>query len=287
MSHLDPEQLALLALGEPVASAEESAHIAACAACAAELEQMAHAAMVARTTMAEGELEQPGADVWDRIHDELSLSAAVAADPLAASQDRAGTTAEHAADSSTADPDIAPAAVFAAPEDPAPAPEVRDVSAAGRVPASSRVRRRRSSARLWILAASLALVVAGGSVTWALVSSNLTPVPVATAELDPFPDHPGAAGSAEVSEDDEGGRALTVTLDGEARADEYREVWLIRNDGAALISLGVLESSSGTFAIPAGVDLAEYDLVDISFEPVDGDPAHSGDSIVRGQLERS
>ncbi|WP_262002825.1 anti-sigma factor [Microbacterium sp. Mcb102] len=286
MSHLDPEQLALLALGEPVASAEESAHIAACAACAAELEQMAHAAMVARTTMAEGELEQPGADVWDRIHDELSLSAAVAADPLAASQDRADTSAVYT-DSSTAGPDTAPAAVFAVPEDPAPAPEARDVSAAGRVPASSRVRRRRSSARLWILAASLALVVAGGSVTWALVSSNLTPVPVATAELDPFPDHPGAAGSAEVSEDDEGGRALTVTLDGEARADEYREVWLIRNDGAALISLGVLESSSGTFAIPAGVDLAEYDLVDISFEPVDGDPAHSGDSIVRGQLERS
>ncbi len=46
---------------------------------------------VARTTMAEGELEQPRADVWDRIHEELSLCAAVAADPLAASQDRAGT----------------------------------------------------------------------------------------------------------------------------------------------------------------------------------------------------
>ena len=33
-----------------------------------------------------------------------------------------------------------------------------------------------------------------------------------------------------------------------------------------------------------GVDLDEYSIVDISVEPIDGDPAHSGDSIVRGQL---
>lgn len=248
MSHLDPEQLALLALGEPVASDDERAHLAACPACADEVKEMAHAAMVARTTMEEGELEQPSGEVWDRIHADLSLGAAVAVDPLAPASDRA------------------PASV----EQPA---------------APSRVRRRRSSRRLWTLAASLVLVVAGGSIAWALVSSNLAPVPVATAELDPFPAHQGAAGTAEVSEDGDGRRALTVTLDGDADSEQYREVWLIRNDGEALISLGVLETASGTFAIPSGVDLAEYDLVDISFEPVDGNPAHSGDSIVRGQLE--
>lgn len=245
MSHLDPEQLALLALGEPVASDDDRAHLAACPACAAEVEEMAHAAMVARTTMAEGAIEQPSDEVWSRIHADLALSPAVVADPLA------------------------PAA--AAPPVPSPA-------------SPARARSRRSSGRLWALAASLALVLAGGSITWALVSSNLAPVPVATAELAAFPDHPGAAGTAEVSEDGEGVRALTVTLDGAGASDDYREVWLIRNDGEALISLGVLEAASGTFAIPSGVDLAEYDLVDISFEPVDGDPAHSGDSIVRGQL---
>ena len=56
-------------------------------------------------------------------------------------------------------------------------------------------------------------------------------------------------------------------------------------DGQALISLGVLDDSSGTFRVPDSVDLDEYRLVDISFEPVDGDPAHSGDSIVRGELD--
>jgi hypothetical protein len=37
--------------------------------------------------------------------------------------------------------------------------------------------------------------------------------------------------------------------------------------------------------VPAGIDTGEYDLVDISEEPYDGDPTHSGDSIVRGQLD--
>ena len=90
--------------------------------------------------------------------------------------------------------------------------------------------------------------------------------------------------AAEVEQSRDGTRTITVTLEGEAEADDYREVWLIRNDGAALISVGMLEGSSGSFPIPEGVDLAEYDLVDISFEPIDGNPAHSGDSIVRGQL---
>lgn len=256
MSHLDPEQLALLALGEPVASDDERAHLAACPACAAEVKEMAHAAMVARTTMEEGALEQPSAEVWARIHDDLSLSPDVAADPLGAQ----------------APAPVAPAAV---------GPDAAGPGAEG----SGRVRQRRSSGRVWALAASLVLVAAGGAIAWTLVSSNLASTPVATAELEAFPDHQGAAGTAEVSEDGEGVRALTVTLDGAGGgADDYREVWLIRNDGEALISLGVLEADSGTFSIPSGVDLTEYDLVDISVEPVDGDPAHSGDSIVRGQL---
>ena len=95
-----------------------------------------------------------------------------------------------------------------------------------------------------------------------------------------------SVGQAEVDDDGDGRRTLTVTLEGDELADgDYREVWLIREDGQALISLGVLDDASGTFRVPDGVDLDEYRLVDISFEPVDGDPAHSGDSIVRGELD--
>ena len=33
------------------------------------------------------------------------------------------------------------------------------------------------------------------------------------------------------------------------------------------------------------VDLARFSVVDVSAEPLDGDPTHSGDSIVRGALD--
>lgn len=58
-------------------------------------------------------------------------------------------------------------------------------------------------------------------------------------------------------------------------------------DASALISLGVLEGSEQTFAVPAGVDLHDFVLVDVSQEPLDGGANHSGDSIVRGELEFS
>jgi hypothetical protein len=256
VSHLDPEQLALIALGEPVASDEEREHLAHCPDCTAEVAEMAHAVVVARSTMDETELDTPPARVWGRIADELGLSDEVAKNPLTA-----------------VEPD-APAAVAEAPSAASAASTPRE-----------RPRRRLFSTRaIWMLAASVAvvLVVAGG--VWAGIGLT-APVSIASATLDAFPDHPAAVGSAEVDEARNGQRTLTVTLEGDADSDDYREVWLIRNDGKALISLGVLEGSTGTFPIPAGVDLGQYDLVDISFEPVDGDPAHSGDSIVRGQLD--
>lgn len=253
MSHLDPEQLALLALGEPVASDAERAHLDACADCRREIAALTHAASVGRATVDDAELELPRTLVWDRIHHELHLDTAHASDPLRPS----GT--------------------------PAPAPDPARAPAPD--PARARSSRHRAASRRvwWTLAASVAVIAAVGVGTWAAVSSA-QPTTIATATLDPFPDHPDAVGSAEVDEDRSGARTLRVTVDGTADADDYREVWLIRGDGTALISLGVLEEGTGSFAIPSNVDLAEYDLVDVSFEPVDGDPAHSGDSIVRGPL---
>ncbi|HEU4758159.1 MAG TPA: anti-sigma factor, partial [Agromyces sp.] len=75
-----------------------------------------------------------------------------------------------------------------------------------------------------------------------------------------------------------------VDLDAAVPAGDVREVWLIRTDASGLVSLGLLEGDSGRFVVPDGIDLGEFTLVDVSAEPVDGDPAHSGDSIVRGEL---
>jgi hypothetical protein len=60
-------------------------------------------------------------------------------------------------------------------------------------------------------------------------------------------------------------------------------VWLINPSVTELVSLGPLRAD-GDYDVPPGVDAAEFPIVDISDEPVDGDPSHSGDSVLRGQL---
>ena len=235
MSHLDDDQLALLALGEPVASSTETAHLRDCADCAAELAQMTRTVQIARTTIDPGTLEAPPDRVWTDIAQELGLTASAPTGKTSS-----GTDGE-----------------------------------------SRRPRSRRVIA--WVLAAALVVLAGAGIATWAVVA-RLAPEAIAVATLDPFPDHDGARGTADVQQDSDGSRRLIVTLENDDIPDTYREVWLIRNDAGALISLGVLEGSDGSFMIPDGVDLDEYGLVDISVEALDGDPAHSGDSIVRGQL---
>lgn len=246
MSHLDPERLALVAVGEAVTDAEHE-HLATCDACSLELAELEHTVAVGRSTVTLGELEAPPERVWDRILDE------VRSQPSAASDD------------STA----------AAAVSPVPVADQQ----------TERRRTRGGGRVLFALAASIAAVLAVVGV-WNLVRAPQS-VEIASATLAAFPDHPGAKGTALVTELSDGERTLTVSLDDSDDGDGFREVWLITADASALVSLGELDGRKGTFVVPADVDLSDYVLVDISQEPLDGDPTHSGDSIVRGELEFS
>ena len=66
--------------------------------------------------------------------------------------------------------------------------------------------------------------------------------------------------------------------------DGYLELWMIDPSVSKLVSLGPLRDD-GVYVLPASVDPAEYPIVDVSVEPVDGNPAHSGASLLRGQLD--
>jgi hypothetical protein len=77
---------------------------------------------------------------------------------------------------------------------------------------------------------------------------------------------------------------VQVTLDAVVDDGVAREVWLLTENVDGVISLGFLSGSEGQFVVPASVDLTKFSIVDISAEILDGDPAHSGDSIVRGAL---
>lgn len=135
----------------------------------------------------------------------------------------------------------------------------------------------------WLSAAAavIALIVSG--VVWQ-ASQATAPRTVATAALNAFPHWRGATGKAVVDELTDGRRVVSVTLEAPPRPGTYREVWLITADTKKLVSLGRMRGDTGVFNIPTGIDLRSYDLVDVSNEPRDGNPAHSGDSIVRGAL---
>ncbi len=150
MEHVDADVLALLAMGEQVAGPAEREHLAACAACAAELAEYERAAAIGRSTLDAGELLEPHARVWDRIAAEVAVDAA----------------AERAA-------------------------SVTPIRRRAWVP--------------WVAGLAAAALVVTSLVVWRV----LEPAPstlLASAELEAFPDWPGAAGTAVVEREPDGTR---------------------------------------------------------------------------------
>jgi hypothetical protein len=81
------------------------------------------------------------------------------------------------------------------------------------------------------------------------------------------------------------GGSVRVALDGLAPLGrgEYLELWLLR-DGEDMVSLGTFRAGADgrvRVALPVGVDPAAARFVDVSVERDDGDPAHSGRSVLR------
>ncbi|MEZ0447723.1 anti-sigma factor [Cellulomonas sp. ICMP 17802] len=249
-SHVDDDLLALLALGEPAGSMSDLAHIEECERCADELESLREVVELARSGGPDRGLVAPAPAVWDRIAGELRLS-----------------------------PGVQGLATSAEPAAPAPEP----VDAPAHV-VELESRRGRPRAWRWVAAAAAAgLVVGGGGAWWAAHRNDPTTV-LATATLEPLPGW-DASGSAVVETAADGSRVLVVDLTKSAPSDDgFREVWLLKPDVSGLVSVGTLTGSTGRFDLPAGLDLSQYSVVDVSEEQFDGNPAHSGDSIVRGPL---
>jgi anti-sigma-K factor RskA len=92
---------------------------------------------------------------------------------------------------------------------------------------------------------------------------------------------PGASGRVGVTSDRVNVRVsgLPPTADG-----QFYELWLLGAD-KQLVGLGsfrVGEDGMATLKLPLPVDPAQFSYFDISLEPGDGDPGHSGVSVLRG-----
>ncbi len=242
--HVSADDLALRALGEELADVPES-HLAGCAHCQSELDQLRAVVTTARSVQPDDYPVPPPPSVWDGIVAELGLAT--------------GGGAGVAAGAAAAEPQVAGLPVPAA-------------------------RNRRRSVLLALAAGVVGLLIGVGATAVVTAGDDL-PV-VASTELTVLADD-SSGGDAEVLREGDG-RVLELdvpTLTPDTKG--FYEVWLLDEDAKRLVSIGLLDLSQGTtarFAIPDDVDLATYPVVDVSVEPADGNPAHSGDSVVRGTL---
>jgi hypothetical protein len=278
--HCDPDLLALLALGEGAAGPADDEHLRSCPDCRDALADLRRVVATGRAVEPGDALEAPPPTVWAGIRDELGLTG-----PDPAAVEPAPPPAEPAGPDGSHWPAGPPGA-------PTPAAPTRHAGADLRAPDPRGLDRRRRDRRLprpWLLAAAaVAGLGLGAAATLALVDrfAGTGGDVVATARLEPLPQW-DATGSAALVVEPGGARRLDVDLTaGGDPADPggFHEVWLLTTDVSGLVSLGVLDGATGSFPIPAGLDLAQFPVVDVSLEPLDGDPAHSGDSVVRGSL---
>jgi hypothetical protein len=248
VQHCTPETLALAALREPL-PAEDTAHLETCAQCTAEVASLRRGVelLAVPEFAASGAPVPPPPAVWASIAAATGVSAA-------------------------------------------PRPE-RMVAAADPVPAAEPVpsnvvpmRERRS--RPWLLAVAAAVVGAavGAGAVAVLQGDDEGGASVAAAALDPL-ENADASGSARVVEREDGTRVLELELQAPDLDDAYYEVWLLRPDVSGLVPVGTTQAGTSQFEIPDDLDLGQFPVVDVSIEPLDGDPEHSGDSVVRGVLD--
>jgi hypothetical protein len=250
VQHCTPEQLALAALREPL-PAENTAHLASCEACRADVRSLQRSvdAVAVPAFAVPGAPVTPPPRVWETIAAATGVSAAPRPDAVQA-------------------PPPAPVA-----EEPAPPARYADV-----LP----FRSRRPPLLLAAAALVAGAVIGAGAV--AVVQRGDDGEPVTTVALDPLAGNE-ASGRAEVVVRDDGSRVVEVELDAPALDDEYYEVWLIDREVVGMVPLGIVSPGRQTFELPADLDLGQFPLVDVSVEPLDGDPAHSGVSVARGELE--
>ena len=138
--------------------------------------------------------------------------------------------------------------------------------------------------RAWRPLAAVAAVAAviAGVVGITVAGNGDDPELVAQTDFDALAD--GFDGSAVVNSID-GGLELVLDIGDLPADDGFYELWLIKDlETGQMQSLGPIDGS-GTVAWPEGFDPAEYAVVDISIEPRDGVPTHSGVSVLRGTLE--
>ncbi|MDG6105989.1 anti-sigma factor [Dactylosporangium aurantiacum] len=285
MSHLEPERLVLLALGDGTLDQHETGHLDACGQCRTEMDELRDVAGLARQTQRLRELPPPPEHVWQRIRAELA-----------------------ATDRGTPPPAVTlhtdPPARTTDGGRPAPA---GDGAVNGGIDEVGRRRARKAAGRRapgWgatAVVAAIAAAVAGiaAAAGTALVLRDDRPATTVAScpagaprvSLEALPGAPAGAGGFACLVTVDGERKLVVHAEGmPAQADGDYEAWLLdstslQGPGLRMQALGVMGAKADQeLTVPGSLDLRKFNIVDISAEPHDGDATHSGKSLLRGTL---
>lgn len=249
MPHIPRDDVAWLAVAGADPGSADDEHLRDCVTCAAEVLTLERAVARIRVDGVEPAPLPPA--LWDRI------------------------VADIAADGSS----------------DAPLPPGRGVAARSDVGArpGARVRRtrraRRFSTRMLVAACVATALVVGGGVGAGAWIAQRPPAEtvVATIDLEPLASGVDDATASIVERD--GRRVLVIDADALPTTDGATlDVWLVDADVVGMVNLGILDAGHGEYVLPDDLDLDAFPIVDVSIEPLDGDPTHSGDSVWRGSL---
>lgn len=265
MEHVDPDQLALLALGESVASGDGSVtgHLRQCGHCRDELESLQHTADLAREAVDHRDTAPPSEAVWSRIASEVGIGR-------------------------PAGP-VVPAPRYGQHRAAVPASAQAQAQAPGPAPAPAPLRSGRRPGRRWVRPVAALVAAAAIGVTGTLGAvrpwrSDPAPVTTSAATLTVVAGGPGGVQGRAVVERGPGGPVLRVTAAGLPLQQGYYEVWVFDGE-RSMVSIGVLGAdSTASLPLPPTLDLRRYHVVDISQEQYDGEQTHSPTSVLRGSL---
>ncbi len=291
VQHPDPDDLTLLAMGEPIDSPVDTsidAHLAECEQCRAEVESMRRTVELAELSNFGEGTRQPGEHIWNAIAAELGFGAG---------RTRNGSAHRPQAAAGTEwDVDRVTAADAPAETTTPPSPTLRAVSgtatptpaATGPAPDAAAARARRWPRWAAPMAALVIGVALGAGVL--VVAQNRSDsvtveatAPLTSVPTGPLSHVPGQLGRAELVVTNQGQQVRVSASDLPSMPGTSYEVWLFGDDGR-MVSLGSLDQGQGQFTVPDDISTQEYRTVDISDELPDGNPAHSGISMVRGSF---
>ncbi|MBM9617555.1 anti-sigma factor [Streptomyces zhihengii] len=282
MKHTDEETLAMLALGEDTNPAA-AVHLRQCGECSAELAELRRVVTSMEVpSHADADLLAPPDHVWTSITEELRLPA----QPQPQSQSQSPVPLQ----SPLAPPSQPQVVGSGEVGGAADAGDIRDAGDASDAGERAGIRGRpvvRGAGRFAVVLAACAALLgaaAGSTVTWWVTRADADATTAAPADdgnrLESL--RTSSAGYARVS-DDGSHRALDITVKGLPSTSGYFEVWLMDRTHTKLVSMGVLgPDGRATLPVPDTIDLGEYSVVDVSVQPYNGKPDHSGASIVRG-----